>query len=199
MKDFLEKAHDVNYNPSLFFDEVLVTVGSVAMEEEGIVGEEAAKTVDAVGRQGGADAVAQVFVDGCGGHPVAFAFVEGRFEVLVEVLNGGWRECVLAVVGDDFVHVRFVEPVTLMIQHSCHGLGVKLVVVDAVADVDAALQRKDDEASAASRVTQQIHLVGCADERGATRKNLHMTAIGALDLYRRQLDEVLQEALLNAG
>ena len=61
------------------------------MEEEGIVGEEAAKTVDAVGRQGGADAVAQVFIDGRGGHPLAVAFVESGFEILVEVLNGGWR------------------------------------------------------------------------------------------------------------
>ena len=47
-KDFLEKAHNVNDNPSLFFDEVLVTVGGVAMKEEGIVGEIAAEAVDAV-------------------------------------------------------------------------------------------------------------------------------------------------------
>ena len=98
--------------------------------------------------------MAQVFIDGCGGYPVAFAFVKGGLEVLVEVLYGRWRECELAVVGDDFVHVRLVEPVTLVIQHGRNGLGVKLVVVDAVADIDAALQRKDDEASAASRVAQ---------------------------------------------
>lgn len=87
----MRKAQHLDYNPSLFFDEVLVAIVGVTVAEEGIVGEEAAKTVDAVGRQGGADAVAQVFIDGCGGHPLAFAFVEGGFEILVEVLNGGWR------------------------------------------------------------------------------------------------------------
>lgn len=91
VKDFVRKAQHLDYNPSLFFDEVFVAVGGVAMEEEGIVGEVTAEAVDAVCRQGGADTVAQVFVDGCGGHPLAFAFVEGGFEVLVEVLNGRWR------------------------------------------------------------------------------------------------------------
>ena len=133
------KAHYFNENTSLLFNEMLVTVGGMPVEEEGIVGEEAAKAVDAVGGQGGADAVAQVFIDGCGGHPLAFAFVEGGFEILVEVLNGRWRECELAVVGDDFVDVRFVEPIALVIQYGCDGLGIELVVVDAVADVDAAL------------------------------------------------------------
>ena len=43
------KAKYFNDNPLLFFDEVLVAIGGVTVEEEGIVGEETAKTVDAVG------------------------------------------------------------------------------------------------------------------------------------------------------
>ena len=49
MKDFAGKAQYFNDNPSLFFDEVLVAVGGVTVEKEGGMGEEAAKTVDAVG------------------------------------------------------------------------------------------------------------------------------------------------------
>ena len=139
MKDFVGKAHYFNENTSLLFNEMLVTVGGMPVEEEGIVGEVATEAIDAVGRQGSADAMAQVFIDGCGGHPLALAFVGSGFEVLVEVLNGWRRLDVLAVVGDDFVDVRFVEPVTLVIQYGCDGLGIELVVVDAVADVDAAL------------------------------------------------------------
>ena len=45
----MRKAQNFNDNSSLFFDEVFVAIGGMTVEEEGIVGEEAAKTVDAVG------------------------------------------------------------------------------------------------------------------------------------------------------
>ena len=58
MKDFVGKAHYFNENTSLLFNEMLVTVGGMPVEEEGIVGEVATEAIDAVGRQGRADAMA---------------------------------------------------------------------------------------------------------------------------------------------
>ena len=134
-----------------------------------------------------------------GGHPLPLFVALGNGEEIVEV-DLLWRAHLeLAVRLHHKARLLLVHPVGLPAVEQCNGLGIELLVVDAIRHVDGSRQLDADEAAVARGICQQVADIGCGDERGQAGKLLDMFAVGTFHLHARQLDDVLQESLLHLG
>ena len=83
-----------------------------------------------------------------------------------------------------------------MLVQCLHGLAIELFVVRRGTDIDRTGEFHTQETAATRRICQYIGLIGGGDEGGAAWKVLYVTAVGTLDFYGRQRNDVFQESLL---
>ena len=180
-------------------DEVLGAVGIAAPDEAFHVGEDAAEGGGVAAGKGRAGTAFHGVEDGGGCQILSLGIVVGDGEALMEEEFFGRLLLELLVGGHQLAGLLSVEPVGNALFEECQGLGVELLVVDALRKLDGACELDADEATAARGVAEHIGHVRSGDERGQARQVLDMLAVGSLHLHRCQLDDVLQESLLHLG
>ena len=119
-------------------------------------------------------------------------------EAEVEILVGGFLHLVAAVPEHYLLGLRLVEPAAVSVAQQLQRLGEELAMVGHTGGVDRRCQFDADEATVARRVGEDVGHVARGDERCLARQFLDACAIGTFRLYRGQLYDVLQKALLHA-
>ena len=190
-----------NYRQLLLFThQILAIIADSAALETFDVLQVAAEGGNAVGFQTTAGYLAQTGVDGGGREPLALSLVADSGVIFVEVLDGRGLDLKLAVVGNQLLDFLGCHPVLFaLLGDDGVGLVVEGGVVGLVIGIDGGRQLNAYETAVAGGVAQHAGFVAGSDERGHTGEVLNMLTIGTLDLHPRQLDDVLEEALLSLG
>lgn len=149
--------------------------------------------------QGGADLLLYDIEDFGGGEPLSGRVerIVGDGEAEAEVLVGGFLYLVAAVPEHYLLGLCLVEPAATTVAQELQRLGEELMVVGHTTCVDGRREFDADETTVAGRVGEDVGHVARGYERRLARQFFDVRAIGSFRLYRGQLDNVLQKALLH--
>ena len=102
--------------------------------------------------------------DSGGRHELSLTFAVGNGEALMEVALFRCLPLEALVRRYQQTCLLLVEPVGFALFQECYGLGVELLVVDGVADVDGSCDLYADEATVAGRIGKAVCDVGGGNE-----------------------------------
>ena len=163
------------------------------------VGKFATEGDESVDLQGGAYLLLYDIEDFGGGEPLGgrVEWIVGDGEAEAEVLVGGFLYLVAAVPEHYLLGLCLVEPAATTVAQELQRLGEELMVVGHTTCVDGRREFDADETTVAGRVGEDVGHVARGYERRLARQFFDVRAIRSFRLYRGQLDNVLQKALLH--
>ena len=132
-----------------FCNEVLRDVTPATTNEGVGIAEETAKRADICDAETGSRLRLHLLEDGGSRHPLTFLVAGGRSEKLMEELFLGRLEAELQIRLHHQPRLLLVEVAGLALSDQLLSLGIELVVVDAMLDVDGVRQLDTDEATCA--------------------------------------------------
>ena len=130
-----------------FCNEVLRAVTAATTSEGVEIAEETAKRADICDAETGSHLRLHLLEDGGSRHPLTFLVAGGRSEILMEELFLGRLEAELQIRLHHQPRLLLVEIAGLTLSEQLLSLGIELVVVDAMPDIDGACQLDTDEAT----------------------------------------------------